>query len=99
MGRDCGATPRAMVDTLTLAVPLPVASMFGFTAQVVAIAGKEQDKLTCETNPFSAETEIALVNVAFCPALTVSVGVLDEVTEKSGGGGSTVSVNVPVEIE
>ncbi len=37
-----------MVVTLTLAVPLPLVSMFGLTVQVVclAVTGKEQAKLT-----------------------------------------------------
>jgi hypothetical protein len=37
-----------MVVTLTLAVPLPLASIVGLTVQVVwvALIGKEQDRLT-----------------------------------------------------
>jgi len=66
MGRNCGrekkrrgghkggTSPWAVVVTVTVAVPLPDAKVFGLTAQVVALAaiGKEQDKLTCEENPF-----------------------------------------------
>src|SRR5579864_2905384 len=76
-----------MVVTMTLAVPLPFASMFGLTVQVVLVAaiGREQDRLTCEANPFCGVTEMALVKVAVWPALTVCVVVPDDVTEKSGG--------------
>jgi len=43
-----------MVVTITEAVPLPEANVFGFTEQVVAVAdsGREQDKLTCAEKPF-----------------------------------------------
>ena len=73
MGRNGGTKPRAMVVTVTVAVPLPVANIFGLTAQVVWVAaiGSEQDRLTCEARPSCAVTEIALVNVAFWPAFTV----------------------------
>jgi len=62
-----------MVVTVTVAVPLPEAKVFGLTAQVVALAaiGKEHDKFTCDEKPFWAATEIAFVNVAVCPAVTV----------------------------
>ena len=65
--------PRAMVVTVTVAVPLPDANTFGFTVQVVAVAvsGREQDKLTCDEKPLCGVTEIAFVNVAVCPAGTV----------------------------
>ena len=74
--------------TLTLAVPLPLASVFGLTVQVVlaAATGREQDRLTCEAKPFWAETEMALVNVAVAPALIVCVVVPVEEIVKSGGG-------------
>jgi hypothetical protein len=46
--------PRTIVVTVTVAVPLPVARVFGLTVQVVAVAagGKEQVKFTCAENPF-----------------------------------------------
>jgi hypothetical protein len=77
-----------MVVTITLAVPLPLANMFGFTVQVVwdAAIGREHDRVTCEEKPFWAATEIALVNVAVWPALTVCVVAPVDVTAKSGGG-------------
>lgn len=76
-----------MVVTLTPAVPLPLGSMFGLTAQVVSVAatGSEQVKLTCEAKSFWAVTVIALPNVAVCPALTVCVVVPVALMEKSGG--------------
>ena len=76
-----------MVVTLTLAVPLPLASILGFTVHVVWVAatGREQDKLTCEAKPFCAAIEIAFVNVAVVPALTDCVVVPVEDMEKSGG--------------
>lgn len=89
VGNDGGAMPWAMVVTLTLAVPLPLASMFGLTVQVVVEvteAGKEQDKLTCEAKPFCAVTVIELVKLAVWPALTVCVVVPVEVMVKSGVG-------------
>ena len=53
-GHEGGTRPRAMVVTITEAVPLPEANVFGFTEQVVAVAdsGREQDKLTCAEKPF-----------------------------------------------
>ena len=77
-----------MVVTLTLAVPLPLAREFGLTVQVVLAAenGKEQDKLTCDTNPFWAVTEIALVKLPVWPALMVCAVVPVDVMVKSGGG-------------
>src|SRR5690349_21331672 len=77
-----------MVVTLTVAVPLPFGNRLGFTPQVVKVAetGKAQDRSTAEEKPFWAEMEIALVNVAVCPALIVCVVVPVEVMEKSGGG-------------
>jgi len=83
-----------MVVTMTEAVPLPVANVFGFTAQVVAVAatGREQDKLTCALKPLRTPTAMVLVNVAVWPAFTVCVVVPELVTEKSGGGGGAVTV-------
>ena len=99
MGRNCGrkmkrrrghmggTKPRAMVVTVTVEVPLPEAKEFGATEQVVAVAlkGRAQDKLTWAEKPFCAAMEIALVNVAVWPAVTVCVVVPEEVIEKSGG--------------
>lgn len=87
IGSTGEAMPRAMVVTLTPAVPLPLGSMFGLTAQVVSVAatGSEQDKLTCKAKPFWAVTVIALLNVAVCPALTVCVVVPVALMEKWGG--------------
>lgn len=86
-GHEGGIRPRAMVVTVTVAVPLPVANVFGFAAQVVAVAadGSEQDKLTWAENPLSADTVMAFVNVAVCPAFTVCVVAPEVATEKSGG--------------
>lgn len=94
VGKSGGAIPRAMVVTLTLAVPLPLANTFGFTVQVVLVAaiGREQDKLTGDANPFCAVTEMALVKVAVWPALTVCVVVPVEVMLKSIGPGVKESV-------
>lgn len=77
----------AVVVTLRLAVPLPLASILGFTVHVVCVAlkGREQDRFTCDAKPFWAEIDMALVKVAVCPALTVSVVVPVDVIEKSGG--------------
>jgi hypothetical protein len=83
---------RAVVVTETEAVPLPLANIFGLTAHVVIVAGGAQVKFTCALNPLSAETVMALVNVAVCPALIVCVVVPVEVIEKSGGG-VTVKLN------
>ncbi len=85
-----------MVVTVTVAVPLPLANIFGLTAQVVWVAaiGSEQDRLTCEANPFCDVTEMALVNVAGWPALTVCVVGPEEVMEKSGGGGGGETVKL-----
>src|SRR5258708_1385923 len=50
-----GTRPRAMVVTVTVAVPLPEAKVFGLTAQVVVavtLDGRAQDKFTCAVNPF-----------------------------------------------
>lgn len=87
-GHRGGTRPRAVVVTVTVAVPLPEANMLGATVQVVALAeiGREQDKFTCAEKPLWAATEIALVNVADCPAATVCEVVPDEVMVKSGGG-------------
>ena len=76
-----------MVVTLTLTVPLPLASMFGLTVHVVAVAatGREQDKLTCDEKPLFAVTEIAFVKLAVCPAGIVCVVIPEDVIEKSGG--------------
>ena len=78
--------PRAVVVTVTVALPL--VSTSGLTVQVVAFAvtGREQIKLTCAEKPLRSETEMTLVNVAVWPALTVCVAVPVEVMEKSGGG-------------
>lgn len=93
-GHTGGTRPRAVVVTVTVAVPLPDANTFGLTAQVVAFAvvGREQDKLTCDEKPFCAAIEMAFVNVAVWPALTVCVVVPEEVIVKSGGGGGGVTV-------
>jgi len=87
-----------VVVTLTLAIPLPDANMFGLTTQMVAVAatGKEQAKLTCEENPPCEETVIAFVNVAVWPALTVCDVGPEAVREKSGGR-TTVSVKLAAE--
>jgi len=54
VGRLGSATPRAIVVTVTVAVPLPEAKEWGVAAQVVAVAniGREQDKLTWPEKPF-----------------------------------------------
>ena len=77
-----------MVVTITVAVPVPFGKRLGFRAQVVKVAetGKEQDRSTGVEKPFRAVTEIALVKVAVCPALTVCAVVPPAVIEKSGGG-------------
>lgn len=77
-----------MVVTLTVAVPLPLATILGFTVQVAlaAATGKEQDKLTGEAKPFCGVTEIELVKVAVWPAVTVCAVVPVEVMAKSGLG-------------
>jgi hypothetical protein len=77
-------SPPFVVDTVTVAVPLPEANIFGLTLQVVKDAGGAQLKLTCALNPASGETVIAFVKVAVCPALTATA-VPEEVREKSGG--------------
>ena len=48
MGADGGTSPRAIVVTVTVAVPLPFGRVLGVTVQVVAVAatGMEQDKFT-----------------------------------------------------
>src|SRR5579859_5028936 len=83
-----GATPRDVVVTITVAVPLPEANMLGLTVHVVpdAANGREQDKFTCELKPLSAATVRAFAKVAVWPALTVCAVVPEAVTEKSGGG-------------
>jgi len=65
-GHTGGTSPRAVVVTMTEAVPLPDANTFGLTVQVVAVAvsGSKQDKLICDEKPLCAVTEIAFVNVA-----------------------------------
>jgi hypothetical protein len=72
-GHTGGTTPRAMVVTVTEAVPLPVGSEAGLTEQVVAVAlkGRAQAKFTCDEKPFCEAMEIAFVNVAVWPAVTV----------------------------
>jgi len=86
-GHIGGTSPRAMVLTITEAVPLPVGKEAGLTEQVVAVAvaGRVQIKLTCAEKPFCGAMVITFVNVAGWPAGTVSVVVPDEVMEKSGG--------------
>jgi hypothetical protein len=76
-----------VVVTLTLAVPLPVAKVLGFTAQLVWVAatGSEHDRLTCEEKPLCGVTETALVNMAIWPALMVCGVVPEDEMEKSGG--------------
>jgi hypothetical protein len=83
---------RAVVVTVSVAVPVPEARLLGLTLQVVAQAYKEQFKLTCEANPFSGDTERALEKSAVWPALTVWVVVPEDVREKSGGEETTFSV-------
>lgn len=84
-GAKGGMSPPFVVVTVTVAVPLPEANVFGLTLHVVKDAGGPQVKLTWALNPASAETVIALVKVAVWPALTVSVVVPVGVREKSGG--------------
>jgi hypothetical protein len=98
MGRFGGARPRAIVETVTVAVPLPEAKVFGLIAQIVEVAatGREQDKFTWAEKPFRAETVMPFVNVAVWPAFTVWVVAPEEKTEKSGGA-VTVSVKVAEE--
>ena len=74
------------MDTVTVAVPLPEANVFGLTLQVVRDAGGVQVNVTWALNPLSGETVRALVKVAVCPALTVIEVVPEVVREKSGGG-------------
>src|SRR2546426_7053450 len=64
--KGVGTRPRTMVVTVTVAVPLPDAKVFGLTAQVVALAviGREQDKFTCAEKPVLAATGIAVVKGA-----------------------------------
>jgi len=86
---------RAVVVTVSVAVPAPEARLLGLTLQVVAEAYKEQLKLTCEANPFSGETEMAFENTAVWPALIVWVVEPEDVREKSGGEETTSSVRFP----
>lgn len=85
-------SPPFVVLTVTVAVPLADANVFGLTLQVVKDAGDAQLNVTCALNPLSAATVMALVNVAVCPALTVTVVVPEVVREKSGGA-VTVKLN------
>jgi hypothetical protein len=53
-GHMGGAKPRAMVVTVTVAVPLPEVNMLGVTLQVVVAvtaAGRAQDRLTWDEKP------------------------------------------------
>ena len=84
-------SPPFVVATVTVAVPLPEANVFGLTLHVVKDAGGAQLNVTWALNPASGETVIALVKVAVCPALTVT-GFPEEVREKSGGA-VTVKLN------
>jgi len=61
-----GTSPRAMVVTMTEAVPLPLGNEAGLTAQLVAVAlaGRAQVKLTWAEKPFCGAMEITLGNVA-----------------------------------
>lgn len=85
-------SPFFVVVTVTVAVPLPEVRVLGLTLQVVKDAGVAQIKATWALNPLSGETVMALVNVAVCPALTVTVVVPEVVREKSGGA-VTVKLN------
>ena len=53
-GKMGGARLRALVVTMTEAVPLPVGKEAGFIEQVVfvAVRGREQDKFTWAEKPF-----------------------------------------------
>lgn len=70
-GRNGGARPRAVVVTVTVA-EFPGNSDIGLTEQCVAMAGREQDKLTGAEKPPVALTKMTLVKVAVWPALMVA---------------------------
>jgi hypothetical protein len=89
------AKPRAVVVTVSVAVPVPEARLLGLRLQVVAEADKEQLKLTWEVKPFSGETEMALEKTAIWPALIVWVVTPEDVREKSGGEETTFSMRFP----
>ena len=86
-GHEGGTSPRAVVVTMTEAVPLPVGNAAGLTEHVVAVAlkGRAQATLTCAEKPLWAAMEITFVNVAVWPAVMVCVVAPEEVMVKSGG--------------